>query len=201
MVFSTFFHTNTNTNTNTHAQNVGAILRTAFFLGAEGVIWSKTCTDLSATVSKASAGAMEHMNIAETPHLLSFLEQSKNHGWNVMGTALGKNAISASEVALKRPTILMLGNEGHGLRTNVRNMCDELVSIDARAGRSRARARTSLRSNEFDESGNVWGAVRQAGAGGAQETKAGAVVAPSETTVDSLNVSVAAGIVLHRLLG
>ena len=94
-------------------QNVGALLRTALFLGVDGVIWSKTCASLSATVSKwatkASAGAMEHAQVIEAPHLLSFLQMSKDQGWHIMGTALGPNVVPVQNIELQQPTILILG--------------------------------------------------------------------------------------------
>eukprot|EP00617_Octactis_speculum_P017859 CAMPEP_0185755530 /NCGR_PEP_ID=MMETSP1174-20130828/14008_1 /TAXON_ID=35687 /ORGANISM="Dictyocha speculum, Strain CCMP1381" /LENGTH=370 /DNA_ID=CAMNT_0028434103 /DNA_START=85 /DNA_END=1198 /DNA_ORIENTATION=+ len=147
-------------------QNLGALIRSACFLGAEGVITSvKNSAPLSPSVSKASAGAMELVNIHATKNLPRLLENARQDGWRVVGTALSDDSIPLEELKPGRPTIVVLGNEGHGLRTNVRRACDVTVRI--------ARGTRSMKQKEAAELGDL----------------------------DSLNVSVSGGILLHHLLG
>ncbi|KAI8364251.1 RNA methyltransferase, TrmH family, group 3 [Blakeslea trispora] len=115
-------------------QNLGSILRTAYFFGVDGVLLcSKNSSPLSPTVSKVSSGALEWMTIYSTPNLVKFLKESNLHGWEIIGAA-GEvdsclNLSQFRDQATQRPTILVLGNEGTGLRTNVRNGCNQFVSI------------------------------------------------------------------------
>lgn len=150
-------------------QNLGALLRSAYFLGSQGVIvCSKNSASLSATVSKASAGAMELRPVYSAKNLMQFLEQSKQVGWQVIGSALSSESVPAGKLTIDKPTLLVMGNEGRGLRTNVLRLCDVLVQIEG--------------GNHAGEVGKPRGAL------------------DGDDGLDSLNVSVAAGILLHKLL-
>ncbi|KAI8969227.1 Alpha/beta knot methyltransferase [Mycotypha africana] len=115
-------------------QNFGSILRTAYFFGVDGVlVCSKNSAPLSPAVSKVSSGAVELMDVFSTTRLDKFLTESRDNGWKVIG-AVGdaKSFIIPSQIAseLKNcPVILVLGNEGKGLRKNIRNVCDTFISI------------------------------------------------------------------------
>ena len=114
----------------TDPQNLGAILRSCHFLGAGGVILcTKNSSPLSPVVSKASAGALEIMPISEVNNMMRFLDSSKSNGWQVVGTSISDRAVELPRVPTTKPTILVLGNEGHGIRTNILNRCDHLVKI------------------------------------------------------------------------
>lgn len=66
-------------------QNFGALLRTAHFLGvSKVVVCAKNSAPLSPAVSKASAGAMEAMEVYSTKTMMSFLDKSKKNGWKVL---------------------------------------------------------------------------------------------------------------------
>lgn len=65
-------------------QNFGALLRTCHFLKVDGVVvCDKNSAPLSESVSKASAGALELMDIGSTNNMMNFLEASKENGWQV----------------------------------------------------------------------------------------------------------------------
>ncbi|KAL6078825.1 23S rRNA (Guanosine(2251)-2'-O)-methyltransferase RlmB [Balamuthia mandrillaris] len=139
--------------------NVGAILRTAAFFGVDGVILSaKNSSPLTAHVSKASAGALESMQLYSTRNILRFLAESKKRGWKVFGASSAlsndddaaekpeeegevntaetkesrENAAKSLQEVSDRdaPSILVVGNEGYGLRKQVIKMCDVLLHID-----------------------------------------------------------------------
>jgi 21S rRNA (GM2251-2'-O)-methyltransferase len=152
-------------------QNLGAILRSALFLGAAGVVVAqRNSAPLSPVVSKASAGAMEVLPVhVVSGNMPQFLAASSANGWTVLGADMGDapgdaRVVPCSDVVVEGPTILVLGSEGEGLRTNVLRVCDRLVCVPRGAG-------------DVDDT--------------AVEARA---------FVDSLNVSVAAGVVLHSLL-
>ena len=139
-------------------QNFGAALRSAYFLGASGVLTChRNSAPLSPVVSKASAGAMEAMSVHSAQNLPRTLAAAAAAGWQVIGATSDPTSVNCLDVSVRQPTLLVLGNEGVGLRTTVRNVCQTLLSIDT-----------------------------------------GHVTDPD--SVDSLNVSVATGILLHQLL-
>jgi 21S rRNA (GM2251-2'-O)-methyltransferase len=87
---------------------------------------------------------------------LQFLQLSRQNGWHIMGTSVTSGNVTDSRVSrLTKPSILVLGSEGSGIRKSVLRDCDETILIRGDAGRTR------------------W--------------------------VDSLNVSVATGVLLHDL--
>ena len=114
----------------TDPQNLGSILRSAFYFGVDKIILcSKNSAPLNSIVSKASAGALEVMSIYSTTNMMNFLDLSKENGWQVVGTSIDQDTIQLNEVPLQQSTILVLGNEGHGLRKNVLNKCNYKVYI------------------------------------------------------------------------
>jgi len=149
----------------TDPQNLGAALRSAYFLGASGVLLcSKNSAPLSGVVSKASAGALEKMKIHSCRSLPNILSDARSKGWSVLGAAADAKAINCSEYKVMRPTILVMGSEGYGLRTTVRRTCDESICVSGSHDQGFLRGHHDLHS------------------------------------VDSLNVSVATGILLHSLI-
>src|SRR5262249_14831920 len=83
---------------------------------------------LSETVSRASAGALEHVKVARIGNLVQALETLKSRGvWIVGFDAAGTERWDA--VDLTGPVALVLGGEGRGIRRLVREHCDHLVSI------------------------------------------------------------------------
>ena len=52
------------------------------------------------------------------------LQQASSSGWQILGAGTDGDAVSCSEFVMDKPTILVVGNEGYGLRTNVRRACD-----------------------------------------------------------------------------
>ncbi|ORY83873.1 Alpha/beta knot methyltransferase, partial [Protomyces lactucae-debilis] len=151
----------------TDPQNMGSILRSAYFLGCAGVVLSaRNCCSITPTVVKVSSGASEFVPILHADSVVSFIKQSRKNGWRCVATvgreeaALLRVKNRLTEVKAlkdrKTPVLLILGSEGSGLRTNVKAACTTLTSI--------------------------------------------ASPARIDTTVESLNVGVAAAILLHQLL-
>jgi 23S rRNA (guanosine2251-2'-O)-methyltransferase len=110
-------------------RNLGAIVRTAEAAGADGVVLpERHSAGLSETVARASAGALEHVKVAQIGNVAQALERLKERGvWVVGFDASGGERWDA--VDLKRPVALVLGGEGRGIRRLVRERCDHLVSL------------------------------------------------------------------------
>src|SRR5712691_5887214 len=110
-------------------RNLGAILRTSEAAGADGVLLpERHSAGLSETVSRASAGALEHVKVARVGNVAQSLETLKARDYWVVGfDASGTERWDA--VDYKRNVALVLGGEGRGIRRLVRERCDHLVSI------------------------------------------------------------------------
>lgn len=114
-------------------QNLGGLVRTAAFLGATAVLLHRSRrAPLSATVSKASAGILEHFPVAEVGNLANALQNFEREGWTVVGSALTDDAVDYRSLAPSGPTVLVMGNEGRGLRPLTMKRCQHLVWIPRR---------------------------------------------------------------------
>ena len=109
--------------------NLGAIIRTAECAGAHGVIIPKRrSVGLTATVAKASAGAVEYMKVARVTNINTAIAELKSKGVWVFGTA-AEGSIPMYKADLTVPAAIVIGNEGEGLSQLVRKNCDVMVSI------------------------------------------------------------------------
>ncbi|XVF88631.1 hypothetical protein PTKIN_Ptkin19aG0066400 [Pterospermum kingtungense] len=159
----------------TDPQNLGAIIRSAYFFGASGVVLcAKNSAPLSGVVSKASAGSLELMELRYCKNMMQFLVSSAENGWRVLGGSVSSKAVPLNEVLPGVPTILVLGSEGTGLRPLVERSCTQLVRIPGNID--------DMEPTEVDSvcSGKEFRSL---------------------LAVESLNVSVAAGVLLHHLIG
>jgi 23S rRNA (guanosine2251-2'-O)-methyltransferase len=113
----------------TDPHNLGAVARSAEGAGATGVIVpSHGSARVTAAVSRASAGAVEHLPIAVVPNLARFLAEVKGPDLWVWGAA-SLNGIPLWQADLDGGVAFVLGAEGRGLRPLVRRTCDAMVSI------------------------------------------------------------------------
>ena len=109
--------------------NLGAILRSAECAGAHGVIIPKRrSVGLTATVAKASAGAVEYMKVARVTNITAAIEDLKKKGVWVFGTA-AEGSIPMYQADLKGPAAIVIGAEGDGMSRLVRQSCDVTVHI------------------------------------------------------------------------
>lgn len=143
--------------------NLGAILRSAYFLGVDRVASSlRNSCPLSPVVSKASSGIMEVIGVHGYENLEEMLRLKVAQGWQAVGTvAAGAEepqvpVTQCLDFKMTKPTLLLMGGEGEGLSRQLLSLCQTLLTIPA-----------------------------------------GRELVPG---VESLNVSVATGILLHSLL-
>ena len=113
--------------------NLGAVIRSAEFFGAAGVVWAKDrSAPLSPSAVRASAGASERLPLCQVTNLARALEWAKQSGqWWVIGTVVDEGT-PLRELAADPPgqMLLVLGSEQLGLRRLTRERCDFLVTID-----------------------------------------------------------------------
>ena len=109
--------------------NLGAILRSAECAGAHGVIIPKRrSVGLTATVAKASAGAVEYMKVAKVGNINNAIAELKEKGVWIFGTA-AEGSVPMYRADLTGPAAIVIGNEGDGMSQLVRKNCDMLVHI------------------------------------------------------------------------
>ena len=109
--------------------NLGAIMRSAECAGAHGVIIPKRrSVGLTATVAKASAGAVEYMKVARVTNINNAINELKEKGVWVFGTA-AEGSVPMYKADLTGPAAIVIGNEGDGMSPLVRKNCDMLVHI------------------------------------------------------------------------
>jgi 23S rRNA (guanosine2251-2'-O)-methyltransferase len=113
-------------------RNLGAVCRSAEFAGAVGVIVpERRAAAVTAVTCKASAGAVEHLQVAHVRNLADWLADAKAAGFWIWGADADAKAAPWS-VDLKGPTVLVLGGEGKGIRPRVAAACDGLVALPRR---------------------------------------------------------------------
>lgn len=109
--------------------NVGAIVRTALGAGAAGiVIPERRAAGLTETVSRVSAGALEHLPVARVKNMARAMEQLKEAGYWLVGLDARAEKIY-TEVDYGGRLAIVMGSEGVGLHELVRKRCDFVVSI------------------------------------------------------------------------
>jgi len=113
-------------------QNLGTLLRTAEASGIHGVIIPQhRSAEVTPAVVTASAGASEHMLIAQTNIARALEDLKKEDAW-VVGLEGGEGAKPVQDVPLAGPLALVVGNEGEGMRQLVRESCDHLMALPMR---------------------------------------------------------------------
>ena len=113
-------------------RNLGAVCRSAEVAGAAGVVVpERRAAAVTAAACKASAGAVEHLEVAHVRNLADWLGEAKEAGFWIWGADADAEAAPWS-VDLTGPTVLVLGGEGKGLRPRVADSCDGLVALPQR---------------------------------------------------------------------
>lgn len=118
----------------TDPQNVGAIFRSALAFGARGiVVQDRHSPALAGALAKASAGATERLPCARVTNLSRALERLADLGWRAVG--MDGAAEQTLEQALDaRPTVIVMGSEGDGVRRLVAEHCEVMAKIPMPGG-------------------------------------------------------------------
>ncbi|MFF2444557.1 23S rRNA (guanosine(2251)-2'-O)-methyltransferase RlmB [Priestia megaterium] len=109
--------------------NLGSIMRTADAVGAHGIIIPKRrSVGLTATVAKASTGAIEHVPVARVTNLSRTIDELKDRGVWIVGTD-AKESDDYRNLDGGMPLTLVIGSEGKGMSRLIREKCDFLVQL------------------------------------------------------------------------
>jgi len=109
--------------------NLGAIIRSAEVAGAHGVIIpNRRSVGLTPAVSKASAGAIEHLPVARVANIPSLLEELKKEGlWLFAADGEGDTLVYDADLTV--PCAIVIGSEGEGVGRLVLSRCDYRIRI------------------------------------------------------------------------
>ena len=108
--------------------NFGAIIRTCEASGVDYIIIPKNrSVEITSTVMKTSAGALNNMKIIEVTNLANAIEKLKEHGFWIYTTDM--DGEDYTSVKYDSKTVLVIGNEGSGVSKIVRDKSDFIVSI------------------------------------------------------------------------
>lgn len=109
--------------------NVGAIIRTAAGFGAGGVLMpEKNQAPLTGAVLKVSAGMAFRIPLVTVVDVYAAIKDLKKKGFKVYGLA-GEGAHSIAQEEFPAPALFILGNEAEGIPQNLRQLCDDVLSI------------------------------------------------------------------------
>jgi 23S rRNA (guanosine2251-2'-O)-methyltransferase len=109
--------------------NLGSIMRTADAVGAHGIIIPKRrAVGLTATVAKASTGAIEHIPVARITNMARTIEELKERGIWIVGTD-AKGADDYRNLDGNMPLALIIGSEGKGIGRLIKEKCDFLIKM------------------------------------------------------------------------
>jgi 23S rRNA (guanosine2251-2'-O)-methyltransferase len=111
-------------------RNLGAVCRSAEAAGALGVVIpERRAAQVTPTAAKASAGAVEHLDVARVRNLADWLAEAKDAGGWVYGADADATQRYDQIDLTEGLAVLVLGGEGKGIRPRVADSCDALVSI------------------------------------------------------------------------
>lgn len=114
-------------------QNVGALMRVADAVGIHGIIiQDRRSVSITASVSAASSGAVEHLMVAQVTNLVQTMKTLKENDIWLVGLDIGPNVPPLDKTDLDLSIGLVLGSEGEGMRRLVRDTCDLLVTLPMR---------------------------------------------------------------------
>lgn len=114
--------------------NVGAIMRSAAFFGVRGVIMTvDRAAPLTSTAYDTAAGGVEYLSLSFQNNLARSLEVAKEAGVWVLGTSEHAD-MDLSQIDRERPWLLVIGNEGRGMRRLTAEHCDTVCQISPRGG-------------------------------------------------------------------
>lgn len=108
--------------------NMGTIIRTAWAFNVDGILLTKGCVDpYSHKVVRSTMGGIYNIPIFQNI-TFSDIESFKKKGFRLVGSAV-KNAVKYYEYDFTKSTIIIIGNEAHGISEELLAICDDLVTI------------------------------------------------------------------------
>ena len=115
--------------------NLGAVIRSAVAFGAQHIVLSSDSVDIyNPKAVRAAMGTMFGVSITYVKNFASFITAARENGRSVYAAELTDNAKSLNETSLKSEDIFIIGNEGHGIPTEISSICTGSVYIPISEG-------------------------------------------------------------------
>ncbi len=112
----------------TDSGNIGAIVRTAYALGVDGIIATGIKTLNFAAVTRTSSGALLDMPFMIIPNILDPLNELKQVGFKLYGASM--DGVALDQGSFEDKKVLVLGSEGEGISKRAKVKIDEMISIE-----------------------------------------------------------------------
>ncbi len=109
--------------------NLGTMLRTAVAFGIDTVILGGCADVYSPKTVRAAMGAVFKLNLVFCDKLSMFLDELKVNGKKIIGAALDRNNYILGDYKLSCNDVVVIGNEGHGISSEVMSICDFCLMI------------------------------------------------------------------------
>ncbi|CAA6820130.1 MAG: 23S rRNA (guanosine-2'-O-) -methyltransferase rlmB (EC [uncultured Sulfurovum sp.] len=112
----------------TDTGNIGAIVRSAYALGVDGIVASGVKTLNTSSIVRTSSGALLDMPFVIVSNILDVLSELKQVNFTIYGASMNGEQLDKCQFSEKR--VLVLGSEGEGLSKRAKSKVDQVVSIE-----------------------------------------------------------------------
>ena len=130
----------------TDVRNFGSICRSAESMGVHGIIIpNKESAQINEIAIKASAGAINNINICRTENLEKIILLAKNSGLSIIACSEKSNK-DIYDINFKKPVLIVIGSERNGISKNIISLCDEIgkISISGKTSSLNASVATGI---------------------------------------------------------
>jgi len=110
--------------------NLGAVIRSSVAFGIDHIILTDDCADIySPKTVRSAMGSLFRVKVTTVKDAESFIIAAKENYRRVFAAELTESAVSLSDIQLKGSDIVIIGNEGHGIASEVSSVCNASVYI------------------------------------------------------------------------
>ncbi len=110
--------------------NIGSVIRSAVAFGAQHIILSADSADIyNPKTVRSAMGALFKVKVTVVRDFASFISAAQTNGRRIFAAELSANAISLNEAQVRDSDIFIIGNEGHGIPSDISAACDKSVYI------------------------------------------------------------------------
>lgn len=110
--------------------NLGAVVRSAVAFGFTEIVLSSDCVEITNPKTvRAAMGAIFSIGFRTVSDFGSFVSSARDAGRRVFAAELREGAKPLSEIGIKSDDVIVIGNEGHGIPTEISSLCDASVYI------------------------------------------------------------------------
>lgn len=111
----------------TDTGNIGAIIRTAYVMGVEGIIISGLKSIKTEVIARTSSGALFDMPVSLVPNALDMINELKQNGFIIYAADIKGKDIE--DIIFDKKRVLILGSEDKGISNKILKKADEIITI------------------------------------------------------------------------